>query len=82
MVASYLDASSSSQISNVISYLRSANFSLGNGIDLRSATINDVTTVFKADTVVSPVSSNTVSDGTGSGSGSSSSLSESKTAVS
>ncbi len=54
MVASYLDSSSGSNVANLISYLNSTNFTLGNGIVLRSTTINDQVTVFsKSD--VSPV---------------------------
>ncbi len=76
MVASYLDASSSSNIANVISYLNSTNFTLGSGIVLRSTSINDQVSVFSKSEVIPAVvdtnggGSNTNGGGSGSGSGS------------
>ncbi len=83
MVATYLDSSSYGSISDVIAYLNRTNLTLGDGILLRSAVINDQTTVFR--TVADPVSNNIISDsGSSSSSGSNSnsnSLSDEKNSV-
>jgi hypothetical protein len=72
MVATYLDSSSFSSISDVVSYLNKTNLTLGDGIILRSAIINDHTTVFR--TVADPTN-NFISDSN------SDSLSDSKNSV-
>lgn len=75
MVASHLDPSSGSNIANVISYLNSTNFTLGNGINLRSTSINDQVTVFRSNDV-NPV----VVDSSGSGGSGGSSSGDSNSA--
>ena len=42
MFASYLDPSSSGDVARLVSSLNNSDFSLGNGIYLRSSIINDV----------------------------------------
>lgn len=80
MVATYLDTSSYASISDVISYLNNTNLTLGDGIMLRSAIINDQTTVFR--TVADPTStSNVISDSGSSNSDSGSSLSDAQNSV-
>ncbi len=81
MVATYLDSTSFSSISDVISFLNNTNLTLGDGILLRSATINDQTTVFRA--VADPANINVVSDSgsSSSGSNSGSSLTDAQNSV-
>ena len=67
MVATYLDTSSYGSIGNVVSALNSTVFDLGDGIIMRSATINDQTTVFRD--VSDPSSNSIISDSSDSVSG-------------